>query len=130
MNIFEPIEDRKKILLVEDDQLISRAYRFALGEAGFNVVLADDGKVALQKIKEEKPDLILLDIVMPVLNGFEVLEKLNKQSKKESPPVIIISNLGQQADISRGKKLGAVDFLVKSNISLKDMVEVVKKQFR
>lgn len=130
MNIFEPVGERKKILLVEDDQLISRAYRFALGEAGFNVVLADDGRVALQKIEEEKPDLILLDIVMPILNGFEVLEKLKKQSKKGSPPVIMISNLGQQTDIARGKKLGAVDFLVKANISLKDMVDVVKKQFK
>lgn len=128
MNIFEPIIQRKKILLVEDDLLISRAYRFALGEAGFDVVLAEDGKEALEKIKDEKPDLVLLDVIMPLLNGFEVLERLKKKGKTGNPPVIMVSNLGQESDVVRGKKLGAVDFLVKSNISLKDMVETVTRQ--
>ncbi|MES3006009.1 MAG: response regulator [Patescibacteria group bacterium] len=126
MNIFETILERKKILLVEDDLLISQAYRFALGEAGFDVLLADDGKEALEKIKAEKPDLVLLDVIMPLVNGFEVLERLKKRGMEGKPPVIMISNLGQAADIARGKKLGAVDFLVKSNISLKSMVETVK----
>ena len=128
MSIFQPERNKKRILLVEDDKLISRAYHYALTDAGFEVTIADDGNEALRKIKEENPDLVLLDVIMPILNGFEVMEKLNKKAATKRPPVIMISNLGQTGDIARGKKLGAIDFLVKSNISLKEMVEIVKRQ--
>lgn len=128
MNIFEAVKEKKRILLVEDDMLIAQAYKYALNDAGFEVLLADDGKEALEKIKSDKPDLVLLDVIMPVLNGFEVLERLKKRGLVGKPPVIMISNLGQDGDFLRGKKMGAVDFLVKSNISLKELVDKVKKQ--
>ncbi len=116
-----------KILLAEDDKFISVAYRHGLEQAGFEVILAADGQEALAKIKSERPDLILLDIIMPVKNGFDVLESLQANEELKKIPVIILSNLGQESDIKRGRELGAVDYLIKANHSLTEVVERVKK---
>jgi len=114
----------KKILLAEDDKFISLAYLDGLKRAGYNVEHAKDGKEALEKIKSFSPDLVFLDIIMPEMNGFEVLEEIKKDEKFKNLPVIILSNLGQDTDITKGKELGAVDYLIKANFS---MAEVIKK---
>lgn len=119
-------KELKKILLAEDDTFISRAYGDGFTRAGFDVVLAHDGVEALSKIRSEKPDIILLDIIMPDKNGFEVLEEIKKDKGFSNIPVIVLSNLGQQSDIEQGKKLGAVDYLIKSNTSMKEVVEKVR----
>jgi DNA-binding response OmpR family regulator len=116
-----------KILLAEDDVFISRAYQDGLGRAGFNIIAAADGAEALKKAEAEVPDLILLDVIMPIKNGFEVLEELKKNEKLKNIPVIVLSNLGQDSDIEKGRKLGAADYLIKSNHSLREVAEKVSE---
>lgn len=116
----------KKILLAEDDKFLIRAYKDSLERAGFEVILALNGTEAMRKIKAKKPDLILLDLVMPEKDGFEILEELRMDSELKKIPVLILSNLGQDSDVKKGQKLGAVDYLVKANFSMKDVMNKVK----
>lgn len=116
-----------KILLAEDDKFISRAYVDGLSRAGFQVSLASNGDEAVEKINSEKPDLVLLDVIMPDKNGFEVLESIKQVEELKKIPVIVLSNLGQDSDIQKGKELGAVDYLIKSNFSIKEVVEKIHK---
>ncbi|MCH7597466.1 response regulator [Patescibacteria group bacterium] len=117
---------RRKILLVEDDKFISRAYGDGLKRAGFEVTIATNGKEALEKMSNEPPQLLLLDLVMPIMNGFEVLEEINLSSIFKKIPIIVLSNLGQESDVKKAKELGAVDYLIKSNLSMKQVIEKVK----
>ena len=102
--------DKKKILLAEDDKFICKAYTDGLTKAGFEVFIAHDGVEAMNKIKSQKFDLILLDLVMPSKNGFEVLEELIINPGMSNAPVVVLSNLGQESDTKKAKDLGAVDF--------------------
>lgn len=120
------MSEQNKVLLVEDDEFLSHAYRDGLTRAGFIVELAMDGATAVKKMKEENPDLVLLDLVMPVKNGFEVLEEARLDKKLRKIPIIILTNLGQDSDIKKGKELGAIDYLVKTDLSMKAVVEKVK----
>jgi PleD family two-component response regulator len=117
----------KKLLVADDEQFISTAYGDGLGRAGFTVVVAHDGEEALDKITAEMPDLVLLDLIMPKLNGFEVLKKVKADDSLKSIPVVILSNLSQDTDEAEVKKLGAADFIVKSNISLQDLIAKVNQ---
>jgi len=121
------MSEKKKILLAEDDRYILRAYKIGLEKAGFVVVPACNGAEAIEKIKSEKPDIVLLDLMMPEKNGFEVLEEVKKDKQVKHIPVIIFSNLGQESDIEKAKALGAVDYLVKSDLYMKEVVEKVKE---
>ena len=116
-----------KILLAEDDKFISRAYFDGLSRAGYEMVTAFNGNEALKKAKEEKFDLILLDVIMPEKNGFEVLEEIKKDADLSKIPVIVLSNLGQTTDIEKGKELGASDYMIKSNYSMSEVIEKIKK---
>ncbi len=111
----------KKILVVEDENAIQKILVDTLTRAGYKSILAKNGHEALQKFKEEKPDLILLDILMPEENGFDVLEKIRVKYDSKIP-VIIISNLGEKDDVEMGKNLGVVDYILKSDISLKNLL--------
>ncbi|KKS28797.1 MAG: Response regulator receiver domain protein [Parcubacteria group bacterium GW2011_GWA2_43_11] len=115
------------VLLAEDELFLSRTFENRLTLEGFTVLLAHDGEDAIQMILKEKPDLILLDLIMPKKNGFEVLEIIKKDELVQHIPVIITSNLGQDSDIEKAMKLGAVDYIIKSNISLKDLAMKVKE---
>ncbi len=119
----------KKILIVEDEKPIAKALGLKLNFAGFNTEVAVDGEMALEILAKEKFDLILLDLVMPRLNGFAVLETLKNKGLKT--PVIVLSNLSQASDELKAEELGAVGFLVKSNVPIKDIVkniqEILKK---
>lgn len=119
--------DKKKIFLVEDDQFIVRAYKDSLERAGFEVVVAFDGVEATEKLKSMTPDLILLDIIMPLKNGFEVLSELKADDRLKNVPVVVLSNLGQDSDIKKGKELGAVDYMVKANYSMQEVIDKVKQ---
>ncbi|HLC99796.1 MAG TPA: response regulator [Patescibacteria group bacterium] len=110
------------ILLVEDDRLISRAYEIGMKHEGFDMLVAYDGSEAMAILKEKQPDVILLDLIMPNKNGFDVLTELKADERLKAIPVIVLSNLGQDADIVRGKELGAVDYLIKSDLSISDVV--------
>ncbi len=116
----------KKILIVEDDKFLRELIsRKLLGE-GYNIVEAVDGEEGIRKVKEEKPDLVLLDLILPGADGFEVLTKTKADSSVSSIPVIILSNLGQKEDVERGLKLGAVDYLIKAHFTPGEIVEKIK----
>lgn len=104
----------KKILVVEDDGVLRDVLIEKLKKAGYQALGAEDGEIAVQKIKEEKPDLVLLDILMPKKDGMEVLEDMSKDTEMSRIPVIVISNSGQPVEIERAKSLGAKDFLIKA----------------
>ena len=112
-----------KILLVEDDRFLIKAVYTKLTQKGFEVVLANDGDEAISKAKTEKPELVLLDMVLPKKSGFEVLRELKGNPETASIPVFILSNLAQDQDIQEGKALGAEDYIVKSNTSLSAIVD-------
>jgi len=115
----------KKILIAEDDKFLANALRVKLCKSGFDVKNATDGEEALKMIKVFSPDLILLDLVMPVKDGFAVLEELRADENLNKIPVIIASNLGQSEDIDRGMALGAKGYVIKSDLSLDDLVKKI-----
>ena len=114
-----------RILLVEDDRIRRRAVQTTLSRHGFNVVAAGDGEKALRLAKSESLRLVLLELIIPKVQGFEVLRRLKQDPKTASIPVVILSNLGQQSDIKRAMDLGAADYLVKANLSLDQLVKKV-----
>lgn len=110
------------ILLVEDDTFLIDILVQKFKSDGYTVIHAGDGETALKKVHENDPDLIFLDIILPGMNGFEVLKKLKDDDTIGNIPVAFLSNLGQKEDIEKGKRLGAVDFIVKANHSLDEIV--------
>lgn len=117
----------KKILLVEDEPLLSNLLKQRLEKEGMEVFQAHDGEEALSFLRTSKPDLIILDIILPKVSGFEVLQFLQSDPQLEKAPVIIASNLGQEADVNKGRGLGAVQYFVKAKMSIEDLVNEVKK---
>jgi len=117
-----------KILLVEDDIFLSALLKNRLLKEGFEVNLARDGEEALSLLKATKPDLILLDLILPKKSGFEVMEEIRQdpQMQGQELPIIIISNLGQPEDVSRGQELGAIEYFVKAKTSIDELVEKIK----
>lgn len=116
----------KKILIVEDDKFLRDLCLKKLEKNSFKVSTAFDGEEGLKKIKEEKPILVLLDIVLPGLSGFEVLKQIKANSQTASVPVIILSNLGQKEDIEKGMNLGAEDYIIKADNTPNEIIEKVK----
>ncbi len=116
-----------KILLAEDDKFLATAMSDKLGREGFEVLHSANGVQALELARSGSPDLILLDLIMPQKTGFEVLAELKLDPKLKKIPVIILSNLGQESDIEKAKSLGAVDYLVKSDVQMKEVVEKIKQ---
>jgi len=121
--------ESKTILLAEDDLFLSSLLKARLQKENFNLLIAKDGDEALQLLQNNKPDLVLLDVILPKKSGFEVLEAMRADPQIENYPVIIISNLGQESDIQTGRELGAVDYIVKAKISIDELVDKVKNFF-
>ncbi len=117
--------DDLKILLAEDDRFLRRAAEATLKKKGYAVVTAADGQEALDAAQRERPDLILLDVIMPKLHGFEVLERLKASPETRNIPVVMLSNLGQDADQALALQRGAVAYLVKANVGLSDLARHV-----
>lgn len=115
-----------KILVVEDDKFLRELIVQKLLREGYTTAEAIDGEEGLRKIKEEKPDIILLDIILPGIDGFEVLKRAKEDEEIKDIPVIILSNLGQQEDIDKGVELGAKDYLVKAEFTPGEIVEKVR----
>lgn len=120
---------KQKIVLVEDDETLAEVLYSELAEAGFEVFPAFDGIEGLKQIREKKPDLVLLDLILPGKHGFEVLEEVKKSPDTEKIPVIILSLLGEDEDIKKGLRLGANDYIVKSSHAIAEIVEKVKNFF-
>ena len=115
----------RKVLVAEDDRFLRRAAESALRRHGFDVITASDGEEALRLARQELPDIILLDLIMPKLQGFDVLRELKQDPATSSIPVIILSNLGQEQDSKVATEMGAVDYWVKANIGPGEMAERV-----
>lgn len=120
----------KKALLVEDDVFMLGLLAEKLKKGGFEVVTAQDGNECLQKLGDELPDLILLDIVMPNMDGFQILEKLRGDARLSLIPVIVLSNLGQKDEILKALDLGARDYIIKANTTTGEIVEKAAKIFQ
>lgn len=118
--------DGKKILLVEDDVLLRDMYSAKFGREGYDVHKAENGSEGVKMARELKPDVILLDIIMPKMDGFAALKELRKKAETKDIPVILLTNLGQDQDIEKGKKLGADDYFIKANHTPTEIVEKVK----
>ena len=118
---------KPKILVVEDDSFLAGMYVTKLGLEGFSVDLAGDGREGLRKAKEWHPDLVLLDIVLPVIDGFTMLGEMKQLAETRAIPVILLTNLGAKADVERGLALGAADYLIKAHFMPSEVVEKVKR---
>lgn len=117
----------KSVLLVEDEPILSNLLKQRLEKEGFKVILSRDGAEALKTLKDFKPDLILLDIILPKVSGFEFMETIRNDPQLQRAPIIIVSNLGQESDVTKGQSLGAVDYLVKAKVSIEEIIEKVKE---
>lgn len=117
---------KKKILIIEDDPVAIKAFEEQLGDQ-FGIEYAYDGEVGLEKLKKDKPDLIILDIIMPKMPGFDVLRQIKGDPKTTDIPVIIVSNLGQESEIQKGKKLGADEYFIKTELSLSTLLNKIKE---
>lgn len=115
------------VLIVEDDKFLRELLVRKVESAGFVTSIAIDGKEALRKIKEELPRLVLLDLVLPGIDGFEILKQVKEDPKTNKVSVIILSNLGQREDVERGLKLGADDYLIKAHFTPDEIIQKVQK---
>lgn len=116
----------QKILIIEDDKFLRELISRKLEKEGYVVCEAIDGEEGEKKIREEKPNLVLLDLILPGIDGFEVLSRIKQDPALESIPIIILSNLGQKEEIEKGLKLGAIDFLVKAHFTPAEIIEKIK----
>ncbi|MFQ6084192.1 MAG: response regulator transcription factor [Candidatus Aminicenantia bacterium] len=117
----------KKILLIEDDFFLIDIYTTKLKEVGFSVDVATNGQEGLRKMKENIPDLLILDIVLPHIDGWEILKEIKKEEKLKNLKVVILSNLYQKEEIEKGLKLGADKYLIKAHYTPTEAVEEIKK---
>jgi len=116
----------KTILVIEDDKFLRELISRKLTGEGFDVLEAVDGEEGIKKIKEGKPDLVLLDLILPSIDGFEVLTRVRDDPAVSSIPIIILSNLGQREEVEKGLKLGAIDYLIKAHFTPGEIIEKIK----
>lgn len=119
-------KDGIHVLLVEDDSFLSNIYKTKFEMEGFKVTPAEDGALGFELAKKKSPDIILLDILLPKMDGFTVLQKLKEDSSTADIPVILLTNLGQKDDVDKGLQLGAVDYLIKAHFKPAETVEKVR----
>lgn len=119
----------KKLLLIEDEQYLFEMYKMKLEQEGYEVVAALDGEEGMKVAQKEKPDLILLDLVLPKMNGYEFLKKIRQDPKLKKIKIYILSNLGQDEEIDQGFKDGADGFMLKTNLTPGQLMENIKKIF-
>lgn len=123
-------EIKKTVLIVEDDEILLRALYLLFHEGGYIIASAGDGETALKMTERLKPDMVLLDLLMPKMNGFDYLKSIKANSSLKHIPVIVLSNLGDTDDIEEAKALGADDYFIKSNTDLSVLFEQVKKKLK
>lgn len=119
-------EKKQTIMIVEDDSFVMDIYKTKLSQEGFSVVEAINGIEALKKLKDMKPDLMLLDIIMPYVDGLEVLKKIKENKDTKNIPVILLTNLSQKEEVDKGMELGAMDYLIKSHFTPSEVLEKIR----
>ena len=117
----------KTILFIEDESALQKTFDDVLRKEGYEIISALDGEIGLRLAKTKNPDLILLDLILPKLNGFDVLKKLKEDEKTKEIPVIVLTNLEEMSNIEKALELGSTTYLVKANYSLKEVIEKIKK---
>ena len=120
--------EKTKILLIEDEEMLANMYEVKFQNEGFEVVKALDGASGLEMSKSTNPDMVLLDVIMPKMDGFSVLKSMREDPATKDLPVMLLTNLGQDEDIEKGKELGVIGYLVKANVTPSEVVEAVKKE--
>lgn len=118
---------KKYIIIAEDDEFYAGIFKEKLSHAGFEVLIAENGQVALDAIRHKKPDMLILDLIMPVKDGFETLKELRSDPQIKDVKVIVVSTLSQEETIARCKNFGIISYLPKSKIPFPEAVETVKK---
>lgn len=116
----------KTILIIEDDKFLRELIAQKLIKEGYEVSEAIDGEEGIKKVKDEKPTLVLLDLILPGIDGFEVLNRMKEDPVLSPIPVIILSNLGQKEDVEKGLKLGAADYLIKAHFTPGEIIDKIK----
>ena len=117
---------KKTIMIIEDDKFLSSLIKARLEKDGLITIQAFDGEEAIKELRQQKPDLIVLDLIMPKVSGFEVLEAISLDPQMNKIPVVILSNLAQDSDIQKAKSLGAVEYFVKVRVSIDDLINKVR----
>ncbi len=120
-------KEKIKVLIIEDEEMLVNMYITKFEKEGYQASKAQNGKIGIEQAQSIKPDIILLDIMMPEVDGFMVLKNLKNNPETKDIPVIMLSNLGQEEDIEKGNKLGAVDYLIKADLTPKEVVNKVKE---
>lgn len=122
----EETHGKKNILVVEDDKFLGQLISKRMGEDKLNFRLATSGEAALEEVGKDKPDMVVLDLLLPGMNGYEVLEALKKDDNTKDIPVLVLSNLGQQSEKDRAFELGADGFMVKADADLDEILKVIQ----
>ncbi len=117
----------KTILFIEDESALQKTFGEILSQEGFQMMSALDGEIGLRLARDKKPDLILLDLILPKIHGFEVLKKLKEDKDTKGIPIIVLTNLEGIGDVDKALKMGATTYLVKANYSLEEVIEKIKK---
>jgi len=115
------------IVLVEDDPFLAEIYVLRLEREGFKVLHARSGEEGLKNVLETKPSLVLLDLVLPKMDGFSVLKEIKANAATRAIPVVILTNLGEESDVAKGKKLGAADYFIKAHLTPSEVAQKVKQ---
>lgn len=118
--------EKKKVLIVEDDNFVAEVYSTKLLEMGHDVRIARNGEEGLDSVKEDSPDLILLDIVMPVMDGGEMFEELKKNPKWKNIPVILLTNVGEKDSVEKFREAGVKDYIIKSHFTPAEVIEKIE----
>jgi len=121
--------NKKKILVVEDEPMLATVLKSRLEKEGFEVFQARDGVEALTNLKQNKYDLVLLDIILPKMSGFEVMESIKSDPNASEVPIVIVSNLGQESDVQKGQMLGAIGYFIKAQLSIEELISKIKEFF-
>lgn len=120
-------DKKTKVLIIEDEEMLVNMYISKFEKEGYGIEKALNGREGLEKVKNYNPEIILLDVIMPEMDGFMVLKQLKSEASTKNIPVIMLTNLGQEEDVEKGKKLGVKDYLVKANLTPSQVVDKVKE---
>lgn len=121
------MENKAKILIIEDEEVLVNMYESKFISENYLVFKANNGEDGYLLAQKEKPDIILLDVILPKMDGFMVLSKIKEDQAIKDIPVVLLTNLGQDEDITKGKKMGAIDYLVKANLTPSEVVDKIKE---
>ena len=119
-------DTQRIIMVIEDDPFLSSILKARLEKDGFTVIQAFNGEEALTKLRETTPGLVILDLIMPKMSGFEVLQSISIDPQLNKIPVVVVSNLGQQGDVDKAKGFGAVDYFIKMRMSIDELIVKIK----